>query len=115
MDTHIAVLGAGAWGTAIAKIIAEKKKDVLIWCFEEDVRDDINKNARNSRYLPDVDLPETLKATSDIEEATEGKRFIIFAMPSLFLLNTLKKTLSVNTIREGKTTIAVLTKGFLPT
>jgi len=115
MDKKIAVLGAGAWGTAIAKVIAEKEKDVIVWSFEESVREDINKNRLNSRYLPGVNMPKTLKATSDIIEATEGKRFLIYAVPSIFLLDTLKKTLSVNTIREGKTVIAVLTKGFLPT
>ena len=114
MDTQIAVLGAGAWGTTIAKTIAEKEKNVLIWSFETDVRDDINQNGENTRFLPGVKLPKTLKATSDIEEAAEGKLYLIYAVPSLFLLDTLKKTLSVNSIREGKTIIAVLTKGFLP-
>ncbi|MDR2542995.1 MAG: NAD(P)-dependent glycerol-3-phosphate dehydrogenase [Treponema sp.] len=113
MDFQIAILGAGAWGTAIAKVIAEKKKNVIIWSYETDVRDDINQKKENIRYLPGVKLPETLKATSDIEEAAEGKQFLIYAVPSLFLLDTLKKTLAVNSIREGKTTIAVITKGFL--
>jgi glycerol-3-phosphate dehydrogenase (NAD(P)+) len=115
MNTQIAVLGAGAWGTAIAKVIAEKDKDVLIWSYETEVRDDINNKRQNSRYLPDVELPKTLKATSNIEEAAEGKRFLIYAVPSLFLLDTLKKTLSVSSVRDGKTIIAVITKGFLPT
>jgi len=115
MDTQIAVLGAGAWGTAIAKVIAEKDKDVLVWSYEEAVRDDINQSRRNTRYLPDVELPEKIKATSDIEEAAEGKQFLIYAVPSLFLLDTVKKSLLVKSIREGKTVIAVITKGFLPT
>jgi len=115
MDAQIAVLGAGAWGTAIAKVIAEKEKDVVIWSFEEQTRDDINQNQRNSRFLPDVELPGTIKSTVDIEEAAEGRQFLIYAVPSLFLLDTLKKSISVNSIREGKTIIAVITKGFLPT
>ena len=115
MNSKIAVLGAGAWGTAIAKVIAEKNKEVLIWSHEESVRNDINNNSFNSRYLPDVKLPETLKATTNIEEAAEGKEYIIYASPSLFLLDTLKKSISVNSIREGKAHIAVITKGFLPT
>ncbi|MCL2720514.1 MAG: NAD(P)-dependent glycerol-3-phosphate dehydrogenase [Treponema sp.] len=114
MSTQIAVLGAGAWGTTIAKVIAEKGKEVLVWSYETDVRDGINQKHENTRYLPDVKLPKTLKATSDIEEAAEGKQYIIYAVPSLFLLDTLKKTLSVNSIREGKSVIAVITKGFLP-
>jgi glycerol-3-phosphate dehydrogenase (NAD(P)+) len=115
MDAQIAVLGAGAWGTAIAKVIAEKGNNVVIWSFEEDTRDDINQRRRNSRYLPDVELPETLASTGNIEEAAEGKKFLIFAVPSMFLLDTVKKVLAVNSIREGQTIIAVLTKGFLTT
>jgi glycerol-3-phosphate dehydrogenase (NAD(P)+) len=115
MEAQIAVLGAGAWGTAIAKVIAEKEKNVLIWSYEESTRDDINQKRQNTRYLPGVELPKTLTATCDIEEAAEGKQFIIYAVPSMFLLDTLKKTLSVNSIREGKTVIAVIAKGFLPT
>jgi len=115
MNSEIAVLGAGAWGTAIAKVIAEKKKEVVLWSHEESVRDDINNNKYNSRFLPGVKLPETLIATSNIEEAAEGKEYIIYASPSLFLLDTLKKSITVNSIRDGKTHIAVITKGFLPT
>jgi len=114
MNSQIAVLGAGAWGTAISKVIAEKGNDILIWSFEESVKDDINLNNLNTRYLPDVKLPKTLKATADILEAAEGKQFIIYAVPSMFLLDTLKKTLSADCIREGKATIAIITKGFLP-
>jgi len=114
MEAQIAVLGAGAWGTAIAKVIAEKGKDVVIWSYEESTKDDINQRHQNSKFLPDVTLPKTIKATTDIEEAAEGRQFLIYAVPSLFLLDTVKKSISVNSIREGKTTIAVITKGFLP-
>jgi glycerol-3-phosphate dehydrogenase (NAD(P)+) len=115
MSVQIAVLGAGAWGTAIAKVIAEKGKEVVIWCLEEATRDDINERHCNSRFLPDVVLPETLRATTDIEEAANGREFLILAVPSLYLLDTAKKFLMAHSVREGNTSIAVLTKGFLPT
>jgi glycerol-3-phosphate dehydrogenase (NAD(P)+) len=115
MNAQIAVLGAGAWGTAIAKVIAEKGNDAVIWSYEKEVNDDINQKRRNSRFLPDVELPETITSTMNIEEAAEEKKFLIFASPSLFLLDTLKKILTVKSVREGETYIAVLTKGFLPT
>jgi len=114
MSAQIAVLGAGAWGTAIAKVIADKDKDVVIWSFEESTKDDINNKHQNCRYLPDVELPENLTATTDIEEAAEGRKYLIYAVPSMFLLDTLKRSLNVSSIREGKTRIAVITKGFLP-
>jgi glycerol-3-phosphate dehydrogenase (NAD(P)+) len=109
------VIGSGAWGTAVAKGIAEKGKQVVIWSREEDVRDDINLHRRNTRFLPDVALPPSLTATSNIEEAAAGKEFLILAVPSLYLLDTVKQLLAVPSIREGETAIAVLTKGFLPT
>ena len=107
-------MGAGAWGTAIAKVIADKEKDVIIWCYEEETKDDINQKRKNTKFLPDIELPHTIKATTNIEEAAEGKQFLIYAVPSIFLLDTVKKSLTVNSIRDGKTNIAVLTKGFLP-
>ena len=115
MSAQIAVIGSGAWGTAVAKLIAEKGKDVVIWSHEEDTRDDINNRHQNSRYLPGVNLPENLRASSDIIEAASGREYLILAVPSLYLLHTVKQMLPVTSIREGETAIAVLTKGFLPT
>ena len=115
MPAQTAVIGAGAWGTAIAKVIAEKGKDVVIWAFEEETRDDINFRRKNSRFLPDISLPENIKASSDIVEAASGRKQLILAVPSLYLLQTVKQILPVPDIREGETAIAVLTKGFLPT
>ena len=115
MTAQTAVIGSGAWGTAIAKLIAEKGKDVVIWSFEEDTRDDINIRHLNSRYLPGVNLPPNLTATSDIEEAASNREFLILVVPSLFLLKTVRQILLVPSIQEGETAIAVLTKGFLAT
>jgi glycerol-3-phosphate dehydrogenase (NAD(P)+) len=115
MNAQTAVLGAGAWGTAIAKVIAEKGKEVAIWCLEEETKEDINERRQNSRFLPGVTLPELLTATTDIEEAALDREFLILAVPSLYLLETVKKILLIPSIREGKTSIAVITKGFLST
>ena len=115
MAAQIGVIGAGAWGTAIAKVIAEKGKEVVLWSLEEDNRDQINTNHQNARYLPGINLPENIHATSDIIEAASGREFIILAVPSLYLLETVKQILLVRSIQEGETAIAVLTKGFLET
>ena len=115
MTAQAAVIGAGAWGTAIAKVIAEKEKDVVIWCFEEKTRDNINLRHENSHFLPDVCLPKNITATLDIKEAAQDREFLILAIPSLYLMQTVKQMLLVPSIQEGATSIAVLTKGFLPT
>ena len=115
MSAKAAILGAGAWGTAVAKVIAENGAETIIWCLENSTSEDINQKHRNSRFLPDIELPHSLKATSNIEEAAEGSEYLILAAPSVYLLDTVKNILNVNSIREGKTAIAVLAKGFLPT
>jgi len=115
MAAQTAVIGAGAWGTAVAKAIADKGKEVVIWSLEEDNRDDINTRRENSRYLPGVKLPENITATSDIVEAASGREYLILAVPSLYLLQTVKQILMIPSIREGETSIAVITKGFIST
>jgi glycerol-3-phosphate dehydrogenase (NAD(P)+) len=107
------MLGAGAWGTTVAKVIADKGNDVAIWAHEPETVDEINREHSNSRFLPDVRLPENLTASTDITGTAEGTEFLILAAPSMFLLDTVKKILTVPSIREGETAIAVITKGFL--
>ncbi|GHV25126.1 glycerol-3-phosphate dehydrogenase [NAD(P)+] [Spirochaetia bacterium] len=114
MSVNIAVLGAGAWGTAVAKVLAEKGHDVVIWSHSNAALEDINLRHTNVRYLPDVALPNNLRACGDIIEAVNGKEYLILATPSLYLLDTVKQILTVPSIREGEVAIAVLTKGFLP-
>ncbi len=114
MEYKVGIINAGAWGTAIARQIAEKGIAVQMWDFMDNVVDDINNNHRNSRYLPDVLLPETLTASGDITEVASGKEFLIIATPSLFLINTVKQLITSPEIREGKTIIGIITKGFIP-
>jgi glycerol-3-phosphate dehydrogenase (NAD(P)+) len=115
MKETVAVLGAGAWGTAVAKVIAEKGNDVVMWCYEKETAKSINERHVNEAFLPDVKLPANLKAVTNVEEAVSGKAYLILALPSLFLLNMVKQLISIKSIMEGKTAIAVITKGFLET
>jgi glycerol-3-phosphate dehydrogenase (NAD(P)+) len=114
MSDAIAVLSAGAWGTAVAKVVSDKGNDVTIWDHNKAVVEEINEKHVNSRYLPDVALPTRLRACGDILEAVNGREYVILATPSLYLLDTVKQILDAPSIREGKTAIAVIAKGFLP-
>ncbi|MDR2759461.1 MAG: NAD(P)-dependent glycerol-3-phosphate dehydrogenase [Spirochaetaceae bacterium] len=115
MSGKIAIIGSGAWGTAMAKVLAEKENEVVLWCLEEATAVEINTQRRNTRFLPGVELPPRLRGVTDMTEAAEGAEFLILASPSLYLLDTVKKILPVHSVREGETAIAVITKGFLPT
>jgi glycerol-3-phosphate dehydrogenase (NAD(P)+) len=112
---RIGILGAGAWGTAIAKVLADKGLAVRLWCREPELADEINRGRTNERFLPGVSLPPLITATADIAEAAEDRDYLFLAIPSLYLLDALKKVLSCSDIREGRTLIAVLTKGFIDT
>ncbi len=80
--SYISVIGAGAWGTTLAGLLADKGYDTVIWAIEEDVASEINVSGKNSAYLPDVDLPKSLRATSDIAEAVSKARFILNVVPT---------------------------------
>jgi glycerol-3-phosphate dehydrogenase (NAD(P)+) len=110
---RIGIISAGAWGTAVAKVLADKGHEVTIWEPMEEVVEDINKRRTNSRFLLGVQLPPHLTATGDLIEAASNKDYLVIATPSLYVLDIVKKLISIPDILEGKTVIGVLTKGFL--
>ena len=66
----IGVIGAGAWGTALAQTLAAAGRDVLIWSYEAEVARAINNAHENKLYLPDVPLSPAIKASSDLADLT---------------------------------------------
>lgn len=79
---NIGVIGAGAWGTALAKHLAEKGLHVRLWAHEEAVVHAINATQENSTFLPGVALPKSLIATSVMAEAVQGCDGLVFVVPS---------------------------------
>lgn len=73
----IGVIGAGAWGTALAQSLANSGKDVLMWAREADVVESINHKHENTLYLPEVRLNEMIKATHNMEEISHCDIFLI--------------------------------------
>ena len=78
----IGVIGAGSWGTALAKLLADNGNDVEIWAFEKELVESINARHENDIYLPGFRLPDNLTATNDIHEAVHGKELILSVPPS---------------------------------
>ncbi|TRD23068.1 NAD(P)H-dependent glycerol-3-phosphate dehydrogenase [Palleronia caenipelagi] len=82
---HITVIGAGAWGTALAAVARRAGREVTIWGRDAEVVDEINGSSRNERYLPDTPLPEGMKATTDMAEALSGAEAVLIVTPSVTL------------------------------
>ncbi|MHB0947683.1 MAG: NAD(P)H-dependent glycerol-3-phosphate dehydrogenase [Gemmatimonadaceae bacterium] len=77
-----AVIGAGAWGTALADLLARNGQQVRLWAYERDVVEGITTARENASFLPGVALADSLVATTALDEAVAGAQLIVFATPS---------------------------------
>jgi glycerol-3-phosphate dehydrogenase (NAD(P)+) len=79
---EIAVIGAGSWGTALAKGLADKGHTVTLWGRTADHVAEIQAQHENRRYLPGAALPPSLTATADLEAAVRDKPLVVSVVPS---------------------------------
>jgi len=82
MSTATAVMGAGAWGTTLAKLLADAGGDVTLWARRPDLAAEINASHRNPDYLPGVQLPAGIRATADADEALNSVTTVLLAVPA---------------------------------
>ncbi len=82
MTISIGVIGAGTFGTALAKLLGERGYDLRIWVFEVDLCERMRKTGVNDVYLPEVTLPKNVRATNDLRETIEGRDLLLSVMPS---------------------------------
>ena len=79
----VGVLGAGAWGTALAEYLAaECGHNVLLWSYDKKAAKEINKKHQNNAFLPDIKLSENISATTDAREVVANCEMIVYATPS---------------------------------
>lgn len=87
----ISVLGAGAWGTALANILAENEKDVTLWVREKELVADIRNKKRNTMFLPDIELSANITPTNSLEQAVSDTEAVLMVIPAQFLRNTCRE------------------------
>jgi glycerol-3-phosphate dehydrogenase (NAD(P)+) len=82
--THkkVAVLVAGSWGTALARVLADNGNDVMLWTRNVDQADQINRERRNVKFLPDAVLPDGITATTHMSLAISDAEVVLFVAPS---------------------------------
>src|SRR5690606_3389782 len=87
---RVAVLGAGSWGTTFAKVLADGGSRVSIWARRPEVAREIMQSHRNSDYLPGINLPDGIGASSMLPEVLEGAPHLILSVPSQSLRENLR-------------------------
>ncbi|MEV6775817.1 NAD(P)H-dependent glycerol-3-phosphate dehydrogenase [Streptomyces syringium] len=87
--TRCAVYGTGSWGTAFAMVLADAGCEVTMWGRRATTVDAINTGRTNPDYLPGIELPATVRATTDPAEAADGAQFTVLAVPSQTLRGNL--------------------------
>ena len=85
-----AVVGAGAWGTALADLLSRNGHEVRLWAYEPDVVESVNKKHENVRFLGGHSLTPQLRATGDIESAVEEAELVTLATPSHVMRSILR-------------------------
>ncbi|MBO6784466.1 MAG: NAD(P)-dependent glycerol-3-phosphate dehydrogenase [Alphaproteobacteria bacterium] len=88
---RIAVIGAGAWGTALATVARRAGRDVILHAHEPETAEAINTRHVNPVFLPDIPLDEGIRATDDLAEAVDGADAILMVTPAQFLRATLAR------------------------
>ena len=114
MSEKVSVLGAGAYGTAIARTLAHKDHDVILWSHDDAHASKIREEKENSSRLPGILLPDKLRPVASLEEACQDRDALIFAIPSLYLMDVIRRVLGFEDIIEAHPRIASVTKGFIP-
>ncbi|MDQ6871318.1 MAG: NAD(P)-dependent glycerol-3-phosphate dehydrogenase [Gemmatimonadota bacterium] len=107
-----AVVGAGAWGTALADLLARNGHHVTLWAYEADVVQAINEKHENARFLAGHRLAPALTAVVDLRKALEGAELVTLATPSQVLRSIVK---SARSSFVSESPIVVASKGLEPT
>ena len=85
----IGVMGGGAWGTTVAKLLSDKNSNVLLWAKETQVKKDIEKTRINKTYLNKIKLNKSLKITNDLQDLSELD-ILFVVIPTQYIQATLK-------------------------
>ena len=88
---NVAVLGAGSWGTTLAKVFADAGNPVSLWARREELAHTIRDTRENPDYLPGIELPAAIQATSNAAEALENAAIVVFGVPSQTMRDNLTR------------------------
>lgn len=90
MTRKISILGAGAWGTALACVASRAGNETVIWGRDKAVITELNENRKNTKYLGDLNIAEHVRATTDLVEAVSDRDIILLCVPTQTLADMLR-------------------------
>lgn len=105
---RIAVLGAGSWGSTFALVLAAAGHSPVLWTRREEVAREIRERRRNSAYLGDRELPDSLSASGDISEVLSGADGIVMSLPAQSLRENLERWRGLPAFAQGLPSVPVL-------
>lgn len=105
----VTILGGGSFGTALASIVANNSYTTRLWVRDPNLAAQINQQHSNPRYLPDLKLPATLQATSDLQATLQGANLVFMAIPSKGFAQVLEQALP---FMHSEQILVSTTKGF---
>ena len=106
--TKIAVFSAGSWGTAFSLVLADAGNDVSLWARREEVVEAVNERRENTDYLPGIELPPSISASTDPEQVAADADVVVLTVPS----QTLRENLTAwAPVIPEKATLVSLMKG----
>lgn len=105
---RISVIGAGSWGTAVCWLLGGKGHDVSLWSREVEIAEGVNAEHRNPLYLPEVELPHTVCASHDMEQALRSAEAVVMVTPSMGVRTTAE---AMKPHLGADTPVVILSKG----
>ena len=90
-ESAIAVIGAGAWGTTLAALLAGKGLPVALWVREPELADMMRRTRENTQFLPGITLPDALRPTADLDDALHRATLLVLAVPSRWMRATCRE------------------------
>ncbi|HZK05698.1 MAG TPA: NAD(P)H-dependent glycerol-3-phosphate dehydrogenase [Actinomycetaceae bacterium] len=102
----IAIIGAGAWGTTMAKVVADAGSDVVVWGRDPAVVREINEKHTNEAYAPGLALPERVTASDDLPATLRESSTLIVALPSQVVRETLAGV--ADQVREDSVVVSLM-------
>ena len=108
----VTVVGGGAWGTALADLLARKGEEVTLWAREPEVIESVNHRHRNDMFLPGAELARTLRAERDLAASLRGVETIVSAAPSHAVRGVM--TQAAAALRDARPLVVSASKGLDP-